>query len=69
MKRNRFKTSSYLFRNVFRTLLLFILIGVMTFGFLSLFNWSIDLQEWTKFSRFILGVIGVIFLIKLWDDI
>jgi len=62
-------TRSYVFRKVMDTLLLFLLIGVVTFAFLSLFNWSTNLQEWTKFSRFILGVEAVIFLIKIWDDI
>lgn len=56
-------------KRVIETLIVFIIIGAVTFGFLSLCNWSYHLQEWTGFSRFLLGVIGLIFIVKLFDDL
>lgn len=51
-----------------QTLIIFVIIGAVLFGFLSLCNWSYHLKEWTGFSRFLLGAVGVLFLIKLYDD-
>ena len=57
------------FKKVAQTIGIFMLIVVITFAFLSLCNWSYLLKEWTGFSRFLLGAVGVFFLIKLYDDI
>ena len=57
------------FKKVTQTIGIFMFIVIITFAFLSLCNWSYHLKEWTGFSRFLLGAIGVIFLIKIWDDI
>jgi hypothetical protein len=48
---------------------MYLLIGIIVFGFLSLVNWNIDLKEWSSFSRFLLGSIGIIFLIHIVDQI
>jgi hypothetical protein len=45
----------------------FFLIAVITYGFLSLCNWNFSLNEWTGFSRFVFGIEGLAFLIKIWD--
>jgi hypothetical protein len=57
------------FKRVFETLMLFIFIGVVVFAFLSLCNWSYQIKEWTGFSRFLLGAVGIVFLIRLFDDL
>ena len=57
------------FKRILNLLLMFILIVAITYGFLTLVNWSYDLREFTRFSRFILGFEGVVFLIKLLDDL
>jgi hypothetical protein len=45
------------------------LICTITFGFLALCNWNFNMQDWTGFSRFILGAEGVIFLIDLMSEL
>lgn len=50
-------------------LLTFLLIVGVSYGFLSLMYWSADLTEWGKFGRFLLGAEGVIFLIKIIDEV
>jgi hypothetical protein len=40
---------------------------VITYAFLSLCNWNISIKEWTSFSRFVFGIEGLAFLIKIWD--
>jgi hypothetical protein len=57
------------FKRVMEVIGLFLAIGIVTYGFLSLTNWSPNLKDWTGFSRFILGAEGVIFLIKLMDEL
>jgi hypothetical protein len=44
-------------------------IATVTYLFLSLCNWNLNLSEWTGFSRFILGTEGVIFIIDLINEI
>ena len=56
-------------KRMFHLLARFILIGVVAYGFLSLCNWNFNPHEWTGFSRVILGVIGVIFIINELDEI
>jgi len=68
MKKQRIRTNST-FKRVMSTLGLFLAIGVVTYGFLALVNWSPDFGEWTGFSRFIMGAIGVAFIIKLFDEL
>jgi len=67
MKKQIKKHSS--FNRVMQTLGLFLSIAVVTFSFLSLVNWSPDFGEWNSFSRFIMGVIGVAFVFRIFDDI
>ena len=47
----------------------FILISVVVYGFLTFMNWSPKFQDWNGFSRFIIGSIGIIFLIRLFDEL
>jgi len=54
-----------LFKRIIILIVMFLLIGILTYGFLMLCNWSPSIKEWTGFSRFILGVEGVIFLVGL----
>jgi hypothetical protein len=56
------------FKRVMETIGTFLAIAIVAYGFLSLCNWSIHLKEWSVFSRFIMGAIGVIFLIVVADD-
>lgn len=49
----------------FDFLLKWFVICTVTYLFLSLCNWNLNLSEWTGFSRFILGAEGVIFVIDL----
>jgi hypothetical protein len=57
------------FTTVMSVVGLFLAIAVVTYGFLSLVNWSLNLQEWTGFSRFILAAIGLAFIIRIFDEI
>lgn len=57
------------FNGVMQTLGIFIIIAFVTFGFLALVNWSYVFGEWNGFSRFIMGAIGVVFIIRIFDDI
>ena len=57
------------FKRIMETIGMFLVIGVVAYGFLALVNWSPNLKDWTGFSRFIMGAIGVIFLIALVDDL
>jgi len=68
-KKLKVSTGNTTFKRILNTLGMFILIAGVTYGFLSLVNWSYDIQEWSKFSRFILGFEGVIFLIKIIDEL
>jgi hypothetical protein len=54
-----------LFKRIMLLLVMFLVIGILTYGFLMLCNWSPYIKEWTGFSRFILGVEGVVFLLAL----
>ena len=45
----------------------FFLIALVTYAFLSLCNWKISPQEWNGFSRFVFGIEGLAFLIRIWD--
>ena len=57
------------FKKVMTTLGTFLIIGVITYGFLSLVNWSLGFGEWNGFSRFILGAVGIAYLIRIFDEI
>ena len=48
---------------------MFFIIAGVTYGFLSLCYWSIDLQEWGGFGRFLLAAEGVIFLFKVLEEV
>ncbi len=45
-----------------------LLIMIIAYAFLSLCNWNLNVGDWNGFSRFILGVVGVVLLVKLIDD-
>jgi len=57
------------FKRIFDILLMFILVVAVTYGFLALVNWTFDITEFTRFSRVILGIEGVVFLIKVIDEL
>ena len=57
------------FRRVLSHIGTFLLIGIVMYGFLALCNWNIHLQDWTGFSRFLMGVLGVIFFISMLDEL
>jgi hypothetical protein len=46
-----------------------LIVFVITYLFLSLCNWDLNLKDWTGFSRFILAAEGILYLINLWDRI
>ena len=46
----------------------FLIIAAITYGFLSLCYWSLDLTAWGGFGRFVLAAEGVIWLIKVADE-
>jgi hypothetical protein len=56
------------FGRVMNLTLTFLLIASITYGFLSLCYWSLDLTAWGGFGRFILAAEGVIWLIKIADE-
>ena len=53
----------------FRVFISWMLVIVITYLFLSLCNWNIKVPEWNGFSRFILGMEGVVFLLWLLDEV
>lgn len=53
----------------FDFLLKWFIICMVTYLFLSLCNWSLNLSEWTGFSRFIIGAEGIIFIIDLINEL
>lgn len=55
-------------RKFFKFTLKWIIIVVVTYLFLSLFNYSLNLENWNGFSRFILGLEGIIFLLNIVDN-
>ena len=57
------------FNNLLSLIGLFLILGIVTYAFLSLTNWSFSLKEWTGFSRFLLGVEGVVFIFYGIDEI
>lgn len=56
------------FGRVFHTTMIFVLISIATYAFLSLVNWSYQLPDWNGFSRFLLACIGIVYIIKLIDE-
>lgn len=52
-------------KNKLKLILLWIIITIITYLFLSLVNYSFELNKWNGFSRFILAFEGVIFLLNL----
>jgi len=51
------------FKEIILMILTFIFIGIVTYTFLSLCNWDLSLKNWNGFSRFILGLEGIIFFV------
>ena len=47
----------------------FLIIGIVMYGFLALCNWDLCLKNWTGFSRFLMGVLGIIFFISMLDEL
>ena len=48
---------------------MFLAIGIVMYGFLALTNWSPYLKDWTGFSRFLLGALGIIFLLRISNEL
>ena len=48
---------------------MFLIIVGVSYGFMALCYWNLNLQEWGGFGRFLLGAEGVIFLIKIIDEV
>ena len=46
----------------------FLIIALVTYGFMSLCYWSPDLTAWGGFGRFILAAEGIVWIIKIWDE-
>ena len=46
----------------------FLIIAGVTYGFMSLCYWDLDLTTWGGFGRFLLAAEGVIYVIKIWDE-
>ena len=46
----------------------FLIIALVTYGFLTLCYWSPDLTAWGGFGRFILAAEGIVWIIKIWDE-
>ena len=57
------------FNRIMVTLGTFLIIAAVTYGFMALCYWNLDLQQWGGFGRFLLAAEGVVFLIKLFDEI
>ena len=56
-------------KRMFKFSLKWLIILIMTFGFLAMCNWSCHLASWNGFSRFILGAEGITFLLDLFHEI
>jgi hypothetical protein len=54
-------------KTFFKRLFTVLIILLVSYSFLSLCNWSLNAEEWNGFSRFILGTIGVIGVLELFD--
>jgi len=57
------------FNRIMGVLGTFLIIAAVTYGFMALCYWNLNLQEWGGFGRFLLAAEGVVFLIKLFDEI
>ena len=57
------------FKRIFDVLLTFLLIAGVSYGFMALIYWNPNLSEWGGFGRFLLGAEGVLFLLKLFDEL
>jgi len=68
-KKLRVTSGNSTFKRMFDILLMFILVVGVTYGFLCLVNWTYDITEFTRFSRVILGIEGVVFLIRIIDEL
>jgi hypothetical protein len=51
-----------------REIMSWAMVIIITYLFLSLCNWNLSVSEWNGFSRFILGIEGVVFLLWLLND-
>lgn len=56
-------------KSVLRMVLLFSIIIAVTYGFLAFFNWNFQFSEWNGFSRFIIGVEGILFLLSVMNEL
>ena len=46
----------------------FVAIGIVMYGFLAVCNWNILMNNWNGFSRFLMGVLGVLFFVTILDE-
>lgn len=61
------KKNNKTMKNFFKRVLAVIVVGAVAYLFLSLCNWSLNAGDWNGFSRFLLGCIGLIGAISLFD--
>jgi hypothetical protein len=61
------KNLFHFIKRLIQNLLTSAFVLAIVFGFLSLCNWSIDLNKWTGFSRFVLGLAGVVMVVATYD--
>ena len=57
------------FHHISKFLLTWIFVCGVTYSFLSLCNWSIAMKGWNGFSRFLLAVEGIMFIINLFEEL
>jgi hypothetical protein len=57
------------FQKILSLLLMWVIICTVTYLFLSLCNWDINIKGWNGFSRFLLGAEGVIFIFDLMNEL
>jgi hypothetical protein len=53
------------FKQNFNIILMWFIIIITSFAFLSLCNWNFYLSHWNGFSRFLLATEGILFLLNV----
>lgn len=54
-------------KRFFKRVVAVLVVIAVAYVFLSLCNWSLNAGEWNGFSRFLLGCIGLVGVISLFD--
>jgi len=63
------KVSKTRLGRLFNLLAIFLLLAVVTYGFMSLIYWDYNIENWRGFGRFLLGAEAVVFIIKVIDEV